>query len=81
MTLAPPPVSADRSPLLASAKTNRPDGTFSNLDYSFKTLETRLRELAFPEPGVRIILEDERHAEPQRQSFSMKRRARIRALS
>jgi DNA gyrase subunit B len=51
---------------LASAKVNRPDGTFSNLDYSFKTLETRLRELAFLNSGVRIILEDERHAEPQR---------------
>ncbi|MFN3994195.1 MAG: DNA topoisomerase (ATP-hydrolyzing) subunit B [Tabrizicola flagellatus] len=51
---------------LASAKTNRPDGTFSNLDYSFKTLEHRLRELAFLNSGVRIVLEDERHAEPQR---------------
>ena len=51
---------------LASAKTNRPDGTFSNLEYSFKTLENRLRELAFLNSGVRIILEDERHAEPQR---------------
>ncbi|MBE0552872.1 MAG: DNA topoisomerase (ATP-hydrolyzing) subunit B [Rhodobacteraceae bacterium] len=51
---------------LASAKTNRPDGTFSNLDYSFKVLETRLRELAFLNSGVRIIIEDERHAEPQR---------------
>jgi DNA gyrase subunit B len=52
---------------LASAKINRPeDGTFSNLDYSFKTLENRLRELAFLNSGVRIVLEDERHAEPQR---------------
>jgi DNA gyrase subunit B len=51
---------------LASAKSNRPDGTFSNLDYSFKVLETRLRELAFLNSGVRIVLEDERHAEPQR---------------
>ena len=51
---------------LASAKTNSPEGTFSNLDYSFKTLEHRLRELAFLNSGVRIILEDERHAEPQR---------------
>ena len=51
---------------LASAKTNRPDGTFSNLDYSFKMLETRLRELAFLNSGVKIVLEDERHAEPQR---------------
>jgi DNA gyrase subunit B len=51
---------------LASAKVNRADGTFSNLDYSFKTLETRLRELAFLNSGVRIVIADERHAEPQR---------------
>jgi DNA gyrase subunit B len=51
---------------LASAKSNIPEGTFSNLDYSFKTLEHRLRELAFLNSGVRIIIEDERHAEPQR---------------
>ena len=51
---------------LASAKTNRPDGTFSNLEYSFKVLETRLRELAFLNSGVRIVIEDERHAEPLR---------------
>ena len=49
---------------LASAKTNTPDGTFSNLEYSFKTLEHRLRELAFLNSGVRIIIEDERPAEP-----------------
>jgi DNA gyrase subunit B len=41
-------------------------GTFSNLDYDFHTLEKRLRELAFLNSGVRIILEDERPAEPQR---------------
>ena len=51
---------------MASSKVNRPDGTFSNLDYSFKTLETRLRELAFLNSGVRIIIEDERPAEPLR---------------
>jgi DNA gyrase subunit B len=51
---------------LASAKTNRPEGTFSNLDYNFKTLEHRLRELAFLNSGVRIVLEDERHAEAQK---------------
>jgi DNA gyrase subunit B len=51
---------------LASAKSNIPEGTFSDLDYSFKILEHRLRELAFLNSGVRIILEDERHAEPQR---------------
>jgi len=38
--------------------------TFSNLDYVFKTLENRLRELAFLNSGVRIILEDLRPAEP-----------------
>ena len=51
---------------LASAKTNDPAGTFSNLDYVYKTLENRLRELAFLNSGVRIILEDERHAEVQK---------------
>ncbi|MWD28327.1 DNA topoisomerase (ATP-hydrolyzing) subunit B [Aquicoccus sp. SCR17] len=40
--------------------------TFSNLDYDFHTLEKRLRELAFLNSGVRIVLEDERPAEPLR---------------
>jgi DNA gyrase subunit B len=51
---------------LAASRVNRPDGTFSNLDYSFKTLETRLRELAFLNSGVRIVLADLRHAEALR---------------
>ncbi|MFV0514363.1 MAG: DNA topoisomerase (ATP-hydrolyzing) subunit B [Jhaorihella sp.] len=40
--------------------------TFSSLDYSFETLERRLRELAFLNSGVRIILIDERPAEALR---------------
>jgi len=38
--------------------------TFSMVEFDFKTLEHRLRELAFLNSGVRILLADRRHPEP-----------------
>ena len=66
---APPGEKGTEVRFMASAKTNRPDGTFSNLDYIFKTLENRLRELAFLNSGVQIVIEDERPAEPLKSEF------------
>ncbi len=40
--------------------------TFTMVEYDFATLEHRLRELAFLNSGVRIILTDRRHAEEKR---------------
>ncbi len=40
--------------------------TFTMLDYDYATLEHRLRELAFLNSGVKLILADERHADGKR---------------
>ncbi|MEM1299934.1 MAG: DNA topoisomerase (ATP-hydrolyzing) subunit B [Pseudomonadota bacterium] len=39
------------------------DATFTNIEYKFSTLEHRLRELAFLNSGVRILLRDQRSSE------------------
>src|SRR5271169_5525861 len=44
-------------------------GTFTNVVYDFATLEHRLRELAFLNSGVNIVLSDMRHAIEKREEM------------
>jgi DNA gyrase subunit B len=44
-------------------------GTFTNVEYDFATLEHRLRELAFLNSGVNIVLSDMRHAIEKREEM------------
>src|SRR6202023_1326545 len=43
--------------------------TFNNIEYDFATLEHRLRELAFLNSGVNIVLSDMRHAVEKREEM------------
>jgi DNA gyrase, B subunit len=43
--------------------------TFSKTEFDYATLEHRLRELAFLNSGVRIVLTDRRHADVKTQEF------------
>ncbi|WP_439816117.1 DNA topoisomerase (ATP-hydrolyzing) subunit B [Zavarzinia sp. CC-PAN008] len=59
-------VNENAGPQTGSEITFNPSAqTFSQTEFSFETLEHRLRELAFLNSGVRIVLEDQRGIEPR----------------
>ena len=64
-TVGKSPVLEDGKPLTGTrVRFFASPSTFTMTDYDRKTLEHRLRELAFLNSGVRIIFRDERDAEP-----------------
>ncbi len=74
-TVAPLKVVADApvvdgSPKRGTEVTFTPSpGTFTKIEFDFATIEHRLRELAFLNSGVRIVLTDARSVEPRREEL------------
>ncbi|MBL4748234.1 MAG: DNA topoisomerase (ATP-hydrolyzing) subunit B [Magnetovibrio sp.] len=59
------PILEDGTPYTGTGVTFHPsDQTFTMTEFQFSTLEHRLRELAFLNSGVHLILTDNRHVDP-----------------
>ena len=67
--VGPAPI-ADGKPKRGTEVTFTPSTeTFTMVEFDYATIEHRLRELAFLNSGVRIVLTDLRHAEPKREEL------------
>ncbi|PPR45169.1 MAG: DNA gyrase subunit B [Alphaproteobacteria bacterium MarineAlpha5_Bin11] len=57
--VGPAPVDKNNDPITGSIVTFLPSkDTFSNINFDYKIIEHRIRELAFLNPGVKLILKD-----------------------